>query len=235
MLETAVKRQSWTRLITADRGLPSEMVEALWETPDSVVALGEPLRKVGARSTVKLQWSGQSYVLKHYVEPTLRHALKQNVSQSRAKATWLAAHRLADAGIATPRPVAFVEKRFGPFRGESYLLYPYVEGQTLRAFLGDEKRLSMPLLSPIREQLVEFWNCLKRLQVSLADTNLKNFIVGDAQRLWVIDLDKARFHRDPHAAARQQERGWRQMANSAQRTGNCAVQLVEELRYRNER
>ena len=229
---TFLIRRHWLRVAYLDATLPAELLDALWRAPQSVVAEGESLRKVGARSTVRLHWQGRSFVLKHYVEPTIRHALKQNVWRSRARTTWLAAHKLAEAGIATPRPVACIENRFGPFRGDSYLMYPYVEGETLRSYLGCEDAWVRPLTGQIREQLVEFWARLKQLRVSLADTNLKNFIVGNAGRLWVIDVDKVRFHRLAYVASRHHERAWSQLIRSANKTGSSAKQLINELRGR---
>jgi hypothetical protein len=84
----------------------------------------------------------------------------------------------------------------------------------------------------IRDQLVEFWARLKQLRVSLADTNLKNFIVGKAGRLWVIDVDKVRFHRLAYVASRNHQRAWTQLARSANKTGGSARQLISELRGR---
>lgn len=227
-----VLRRSWLRVAYLNSTLPSDLADALWKSPHSVVAKGESLRKVGARSTVRLDWHGQSFVLKHYVEPTMRHALKQNVWRSRARTTWLAAHKLIGAGIATPQPVACIENRLGPFRGDSYLMYPYVEGETLRSYLGPDDAIVRPLTSHIREQLVEFWTRLKQLRVSLADTNLKNFIVGTAGRLWVIDVDKVRFHRLAYVAFLHHERAWSQLTRSANKTGGSARQLINELRGR---
>jgi thiamine kinase-like enzyme len=53
------------------------------------------------------------------------------------------------------------------------------------------------------------------LRASLADTNVGNFIVCPGGRLWVIDLDKACFHRLAFTAARQQQRAWEQLLRSA--------------------
>ncbi len=225
-------RRSWSRVAYLCVSLPDDLAEALWRAPHSVITQGETLRKVGARSTVRLRWRNQHFVVKHYVEPTLRHALKQNIVRSRARSTWLAAQKLADAGIATPRPVACVENRCGPFRGDSYLMYPYLEGQTLRSFLGGDEESGRPLVEAIRDQLVEFWCRLRDMRVSLADSNLKNFIVGEAGRLFVIDVDKVRFHRVAFVALRHHQRAWRQFARSAHKSGGLAERLVAELRGR---
>lgn len=231
-LQRLQTRFSWWRSFHGDAELPADLADALWHSPQTVMAKSEPLRKVGVRSTVRLNWGDRQFVIKHYVEPTFRHTLKQTVTRSRAWRTWSTAHRLADAGVATPRPVACLENRFGPFRGDSYLMYPYVEGCTLRSYLGCEEPAGKPVIEAIREQLVEFWSRLKQLRVSLADTNLQNFIVGDAGRLWVIDVDKARFHRVAYLASRHHERAWTQLTRSARRTGDQALEFVDGLRGR---
>jgi hypothetical protein len=41
--------------------------------------------------------------------------------------------------------------------------------------------------------------------------------------LWVIDLDKARFHRTAYMAAKQQQRGWEQFMRSAAKCGTTEV------------
>lgn len=227
--ESIPARRSWWRVAYLNAMLPEDLREVLWR---SAIAAGEPLRHGGARSTVRLRWSNRSYVVKHYVEPTLRHSIKQNIARSRARTTWLTAHRLADAGIATPRPVACIENRFGPFRSDSYLIYPYVEGQTLRSYLGCEESAARPLVAELHDQLVEFWFRLKQLRISLGDSNLRNFIIGNGGQLWVIDVDKARFHRMDYVAARRYERGLHQLKRSAGKTGGMARRFVEDLHGR---
>lgn len=195
--------------------LPHDLTETLWNRPQSLVAMGEPLRAQGVRCTVRLCWGGQDYVLKYYREPSWRHTVKRAVQPSRASLTWNVMHKLADAGIATPRPVACFENRFGPLRRDSYLIYPYLEGRTLRTCLLGDPDDAHTMAESLWRQLGELWQRLAQLRASLADTNMGNFIVCPAGRLWVIDLDKARFHRLAFAAARQQRRGWKQILRNA--------------------
>lgn len=214
-------RRSLTRLIESRRSLPPTLAEALFNRPETLVGAGRLLRARGARRTVLLDWDGAKYVLKHYVEPSRRHALKQLVLRSRAKATYLTSNRLADSGIRTPRPAAYVENRFGPMRLDSYLLYPYVGGNTLRecmAGLASDSQASRRLWSQLRE----LWQQLHELKASLADANLGNFILDPRGELWVIDIDKTRFHRLEYFARRHQERGWRQVERSAQKRAAAA-------------
>jgi tRNA A-37 threonylcarbamoyl transferase component Bud32 len=204
-------------------------MDALWKSPNEVVDLGAPLRKMGARCTVRFEWEGRAYVLKHYIEPTRRHTLKQNVSRSRARTTWNTAVRLIEAGIATPHPLACIENRFGPFRGDSFLMYPYVEGQTLASFLGNEDVQRNPLLEMVRHQLVSLWSQLRQVRIALTDTNLKNFIISRAGQLWVIDVDKVRFHRLALAADLDHRRAWHQFSRSASKSGLFSERILHSL------
>src|SRR3954447_11024297 len=77
--------------------VPDDLSEILRTAPESLLDRGELLRSNGARITVRIDWNGQSFVLKHYVEPTWRHALKQTIRRSRARTTWAFTHRLANA------------------------------------------------------------------------------------------------------------------------------------------
>lgn len=208
-------RRSFRRVAMLNRALPADLAGTLWEAPETLVDRGEQLRANGARRTVRLQWNSQAFVIKHYVEPTRRHMLKQMVQTSRARATWTFTHRLAAAGIATPRPVACIENRWGLLRRDSFLMYPYIEGRTLRSYFAHEAKVSPSLCNQFWQQLRELWQRLLELRVSLGDTNLGNFIVAPAGGLWLIDLDKSRFHRAAAAAAPRQQRAWQQLLRSA--------------------
>lgn len=204
-------RRSLRQVAFVDTLLPAELRERLWSEPAKLLAEGSPLRAVGVRQTVELVHDGERFVLKHYVEPSARHALKQLVQPARARRTWRVAHRLADAGIATPRPAACVELRWGPFRRDSYLMYPYVPGQRLASILSGCAASTPELIHHLWDQLADLWQNLRSLRASLGDANPGNFIVAPNGRLWVIDLDKARLHRLAFIAARHQERGWNQL------------------------
>lgn len=214
-----VGRQSFRRIAHLDAALPTDLTDILWHNPASLLDGGEPLRESDARCTVRLTWHGQTFVLKHSVEPTLRHTVRQLVRPSRAWTTWNFTHRLADAGIATPRPVACVENVWGPLRRDSFLMYPYVEGRTLRSLFVGEAKQSPELHARLWKQVDTLWQQLLALNVSLGDTNFGNFIVSPDGRLWLIDLDKSRFHKTARAAAPHQLRARTQLLRSAKKCG----------------
>lgn len=211
-------RRSLGRVAHCDTALPASLANELWQNPAELVGLGEQLRANGARQTVRIAWEGRPFVLKHYVEPTRRHALKQLVEPARAWSTWLFSHRLADAGILTPRPVACVENRWGVLRRDSFLLYPYVEGRTLRSLIADQAT-DVVAQSHLWGQLEAVWKKLVELRVGLSDTNLGNFILDPSGELWLIDLDKSRFHRSTRSAEAAQCRARAQLIRSAKKCG----------------
>lgn len=213
--EKVACRRSFARVARFDSDLPNDLIAVLWSSPESLLDRGKILRQRGARRTVRLNWNGQKFVIKHYVEPTLRHALKQLVMPSRAALTWNFAHRLADAGIGTPRPVACIENRWGLARRDSFLMYPYVEGGTLRSYLNGEARHPVTTHDRMWQQLHKLWARLCELKVGLADAHSGNFIVCPAGRLWLIDLDKSRFHRAAKVAAARQQHAWQKLMRTA--------------------
>jgi hypothetical protein len=207
-------RQSFSRVAHLGNELPTGLAEQLWLDPAALMKCGETLQRTGLRNTVRLHWGDRQYVMKHY-QPSWWHAVRQLVTPSRAWATASATLKLVDGGIATPRPAACIENRWGVLRRDSFLMYPYLEGRTLRSYFKNEAKQSRTVAESLWQQLHELWGRLQMLQASLADTNTGNFIICPAGRLWVIDLDKARFHRLPKVAAKHQERGWKQLLRSA--------------------
>ena len=175
--------------------LPEEFVASLWAAPDAVVDGGIPLiPENAARTTVEVRYGGRRFVVKRHRPRSCRHAAKDALLPSKAKTCWLATLRLREANVRTPQPVAYVEQRLGPLCGRSYYAYEYVEGETLRDYFGS-KALSAAAIDGIARQMVRLWRTFGRLRVSHPDMHFGNFIVDGRKRLWVIDLDKIRWHR----------------------------------------
>ncbi len=178
-----------------------ELVELLWNTPDELVEMGKPLFRVpSVRTTVLVRIGNRDYVVKRWVERSRRHALKQLIMPSRAARCWRNVQFLLKNGISTPSPVAYREDRFGPFRGTSYYVYPYVPGRTLD--VRDAPPPRGKLESEVALQAVRLWQQMGSARVSLSDVKSQNFILGPTGRLWVIDLDKLRYHMSDYTATR---------------------------------
>jgi len=225
-----LRRCPTRRALFAD-WLPDELAGELWEQPSRLVERGDVLQQNGMRRTVRIHSAGRSFVLKHYVELTWRHGLKQLVSRSRARATWNISHLLADSGVMTPRPVACVENRLGPLRLDSYLMYPFVPGETVKQHLAAQQA-PQPVLAELLAQCEALWQQFRSLEVSLADANAGNFIVTNDRQLWVIDLDKAQRHWSRQRAEWRRRRTWNQLVSGMHRAARTASPVPADLRPR---
>lgn len=70
---------------------------------------------------------GQSVCLKVYPYRGLLYGFAGMVRRSRALKSWTSANGLIVRGLLTPRPLAMVEKRFGPLLRESYYICDWLE------------------------------------------------------------------------------------------------------------
>lgn len=223
-----LRRKTPTRAAIFDPSLPEGLREQLWHEPASLIDEGEMMRRTSLRRTVRLDWHSKQYVLKQY-KPTWWHFVRQLPLRSWASATFKSTVKLIDAGVPTPRPVACVENRWGSLRRDSFLMYEYVEGMALRSYLTEKAEHPRPLTAGLTRQIRDLWQRLADLRASLDDSHTGNFIVCPAGRLWVIDLDKARFHRTMFMASRQQERNWEQFIRSASK---CGASIVMQMRVK---
>lgn len=179
------------RKIVAAVDAPASLRDWLWNDPDGLLQLGQPLvQKMCVRTIVRLEIENEPVVVKRYVERSFRHLLKQMIQPSRAHRCYRDTLYLRKGGFPTPAPLAFREDRFGPFRGRSFYAYNYQPGETL---LKSCRHLTnQRLLRNYVSQIVNIWQMQRDLQVSLHDANPGNFIVDRAGKIWVIDLDKLR-------------------------------------------
>ena len=92
-------------------------------------------------------------------------------------------------------------------------MYPYVDGRTLKSYfeaIGD-----VDGDGGVWTQLEAIWQRLAALRASLSDTNVRNFILAPSGRLWVIDLDKTRFHWSHLRTVHYHRRSWERLTRTA--------------------
>ena len=92
-----------------------EHPDAFVDDPDVTV-----LKSDRTSTVVLTSFDGRKIVLKRYNTRSFWHGFRRAVRRSRAANCWEAAARFRELGIDTARPVAMVEKRFGPFTGRAY-------------------------------------------------------------------------------------------------------------------
>ncbi|PRB52419.1 serine/threonine protein kinase [Pseudomonas sp. MYb2] len=98
------------------------------EQADALLDQGHLYKTGGAASVGKVDVAGRTLVIKRYNIKNFAHWLKRFWRPSRAWHSWREGNRLAFLGIATPKPLAVLEKRFLWLRSRAYLITEYLSG-----------------------------------------------------------------------------------------------------------
>lgn len=183
-----VAERHFTGLKIVARELQAGLRQTLAD-PDRAMARGDPLKQGNTATVSRIRQDGELYVVKRYNIKSPLHALSRMWRPTRAWHSWLAAHRLQLLGIATPRPLAIIERRFGPLRGRAWLVTENCPGQDLRERLDP----SSPPESTIGKALVELFTVLVAARITHGDLKATNLLWHQG-KIHLIDLDALTQH-----------------------------------------
>lgn len=150
------------------------------------------LKRGRSASVVRARFDGRELVVKRYNLKNFAHRLRRFWRPSRAWHSWGAAQRLRLWGVRTPRPVALLEKRFGPLRGAAFYVTEYAPGSSLATAL---PAADLPTRALLLGNLCALLNTLARLRLSHGDLKATNLLVDQENHLMLLDLDALRRHR----------------------------------------
>ena len=176
----------------------TELVSLLVD-PDAAVETGHIYKTGGAATVARIELNGRPLVLKRYNIKNWLHGLKRFWRPSRAWHSWVEGNRLELLGIATPRPLAVIERRWCWLRGRAYLLTEYCGGPDLIARFAPYVE-SAPPESELAA-LDRLFAALIRERISHGDLKGHN-LFWDEGRWSLIDLDAMRQHRRQASFAR---------------------------------
>jgi hypothetical protein len=94
--------------------------------------------------------------------------------------------------IATPRPIAIVEKRWGPFRQQAYFIYGFVAG-TISSDIFTTRSTEQKDLAPAAEKIILLIKQMQDAKLSHGDLKTANFVFCD-DKVFIIDLDAMQKH-----------------------------------------
>jgi hypothetical protein len=175
------------------------------EQADALLDQGHLYKTGGAASVGKVEVAGRTLVIKRYNIKGFAHWLKRFWRPSRAWHSWLEGHRLGFLGIATPRPLALIERRFGPLqalRGTAWLIVEHCDGESLaQRFPRDED--TAPSVTDL-SAIVDLFKQLASARISHGDLKATN-LLWCGNRLSLIDLDA--MHQ--HTTVASYQRAWR--------------------------
>jgi hypothetical protein len=186
-----------------DGSLPADLVELIWCEPQAPLAQGELLQDKSRCTVTRIDHMGSQFVWKHHNWGSWQRAIGRILSPSVSRKSWDDSTFLHRAGVPTPCPRAFLERRFGPFQWSSYLLTDYIAGTSLYRLL----RYVRPTAEYVRHlarQVADIWQQLDELCVWHNDFKTENLLVDPASNVWLIDFEKMRRFRDRQSARRRQ-------------------------------
>ncbi len=176
-------------------------LQPLLEDIDRLTEQGHIYKTGGAATVAQVQLQGRSLVVKRYNVKSLGHWLKRFWRPSRAWHSWIAGNRLQLLGIATPQPLAVLERRWCWLRGRAYLITEYCGGQDIIARFQAFHDGSPPESDLLA--LDRLFAALLRERISHGDFKGHNLFWDDRLACWsLIDLDAMQQHRSARGFAR---------------------------------
>jgi tRNA A-37 threonylcarbamoyl transferase component Bud32 len=154
---------------------------------EAVMAAGTMLKAGGSSTVVLVQWQGRPLVIKRYNIKGMGHFLRRCLRPSRASHSWRQGHLWRVLELPTARPVAVLEKRWGPLRVGGYLIAEYSSEQDIiGAFNGIHSDALINQLQLLLERMADY-------QISHGDLKGTNVLIEE-EKISFIDLDAAKLH-----------------------------------------
>lgn len=189
---TAFKRiKTLSRKGMFDRSYDGAEFQAFLKNPDAVFQhVGVKMLKNGRSSTViKVPLDGRELVIKRYNLKSIGHRLRRMLRQTRAAKSWRLANKLRLFGIATAKPVAYIENNVLGFRGRSYYVTEYVSGENVVSVIAKNQESE-----EIVDRVVDVLKNLVRVDMTHGDLKASNIIIDADHHPVIIDLDGAAEH-----------------------------------------
>lgn len=188
-------KQAFSYFVAVNRKYQVREIEVALSQPDALLSAKEAsLLKQGNTCTVgTVTIANQQLVLKRYNIKNFWHLLGRILRKSRAAISWGNAYRLQMYGVATPNPVALLEKRWGYCRLQAYLLTEYLDAPDVYQYF-DIPELTVQDKLETAHQIAKMFYKLKLLKISHGDMKSSNIKISKGQPQ-LIDLDSLREHR----------------------------------------
>ena len=167
------------------------VLESLLDAPDMALESGRAMKRGGSASVALIETAGRPLVIKRYNIKGLGHWLRRCWRPSRAWHSWVEGNRLDFLGIATPRPLAMLERRWLGLRQRSYLITEYSGGEDIIARFQPYLAGSPPEIELLA--LDQLFAALRRERISHGDLKGTNLLWNQG-RWTLIDLDAAQQH-----------------------------------------
>ncbi|MDZ4333818.1 MAG: lipopolysaccharide kinase InaA family protein [Pseudomonas sp.] len=176
-------------------------LQPLLNNLDLLTEQGHIYKTGGAATVAQVQLQGRPLVVKRYNVKSFAHWLKRFWRPSRAWHSWVEGNRLQLLGIATPQPLAVLERRWCWLRGRAYLITEYCGGQDIIARFQPYQDRTPPETELLA--LDRLFAALLRERISHGDFKGHNLFWDESLSRWsLIDLDAMQQHRSARSFAK---------------------------------
>ena len=187
-----ISRKSFTRFMLCKRAYYTSAMTAFLDNPDKII--NDPksffLKRGNSSTVIKTNIDKHDLVVKRYNIKNFKHWMRRFLRPSRATHSWQSAHLLLILGIATPMPVAMLERRFGYFRGSAYFAYEYIDGPNSIDFFNDSDQ---PQKLDVAKRISDIFKNLAIAKISHHDMKGTNIIINKGYPV-LVDLDAMCMH-----------------------------------------
>lgn len=150
--------------------------------------------KAGRSSTViKVPFAQQMIVVKRYNFKSTWHHARRALRTTRAAQCWELAQKLTLFGVATARPIAYIEKRLLGLCGRSYYLTEYIPGGDAGVYFREHAK-SPEKITAMIQKIAALLRNLAKLHITHGDLKITNILIGPNDQPYLIDLDGAYEH-----------------------------------------
>jgi tRNA A-37 threonylcarbamoyl transferase component Bud32 len=212
-------KRSWRRLLYCQESYNTPEFQSFFQNPDAYfqshrIAVFKE-NPGDTTAVVRLRIAGSDFVVKRYNIKGIRHWLRRCLLPSKAMISWCNALRLFSVGIATPQPIAMIERRWGPLREVAFFITEYKEGVIANEFF----KTNPPYLdegAQVREAINHVTESLHAAGFTHDDWQFHNILLVDNQPM-VLDLDHMRHFSQPSKAFEAAKaRDWDRLRRSSE-------------------
>lgn len=180
----------FSRFMVCERESHNDGLEDLLNNIDRYIDDGKILKQGNTATVAQVNLAGRDYVVKRYNIKNFWHGVRRAVTKTRAWNSWVNAFHMEFLGIPSLKPIALMERRFGPFRGTAYLITEFIEGPDALACLTNRSHLNGEV-----EALATILLELSESKISHGDLKATNFLMAEDGPI-IIDLDAMRAHKN---------------------------------------
>lgn len=174
-------------------------LQAVLTDPDAFIVKGKLFKTGGAATVAQVDLEGRPLLVKRYNIKNPLHWLKRFWRPSRAWHSWVEGNRLDFLGIATPRQLAVIERRWLWLRGSAWLITELLPGEDIIARFQPYLEGCPP--ADELSALDRLFATLIRERISHGDLKGHN-LFWERGRWALIDLDAVQQHRSDTSFAR---------------------------------